>query len=394
MPVLFNNDGSLDIRALTTFGVSVKALETAIGYFGTGFKYALATLLRNGQEVSVYAGDSVYKFSTVRTLIRGQAFELIVMSVNGRKPKEIGLTTQAGRNWNLYHAYRELYSNCMDEGGEVLIRQRAPSGVGVCVMVTGAAFEEVHRTRDQIILDKFSRELMYQDDDLEIYRGSSSQLWYRGIAAFPLPQASHFTYNFKCRMELTEDRTFSDHWTARAIIRDSILASNREDIIYPSVTGDKTFESRLDYQYSYAKPPQVFKEVVRKIRANPTAHVADSALTLFYKHTEEMSDIFKIVELTEEQRGYFDSALTKLKLAGLVPGIEKYQFIFVEALPRQSGEALKGKIIVNAATCCPNTNELISTILEEYVHLELKVQDCTREMQNALFDIIAQLLNK
>lgn len=393
MSVLFCNNGQLDIRALTTFGVSVKMEEGAIGYFGTGFKYALATILRYNQDIKVYAGDSTYKFTAVNTAIRGQVFGLIHMSVNGKKSKDIGLTTQAGRNWTLYQAYRELYSNCLDEGGEIMVRERIPSGVQICIAVSGAAFEEVHKRRDQIILDVAARRRVYEGADVDIYYGASSQLWYRGIAAHGLSEPSHFTYNIKRRMDLTEDRTLGDIWTARALIRDAILSTDSEEIIYPCVVGDKTFESRLDYQYTYRKPDKVFKEVVRRIRSNPTAHVADSALTLFYKHTEELSDLFQIVTPNEEQLGYYNAALDKLRKAGLVPNYDKYQVVFVDGLPKQSGEAYAGKIIINVATCCANIAELTSTILEEYIHLDFKVQDCTRQMQNVLFDLISQLIN-
>jgi hypothetical protein len=394
MAVCFINKGHLDIRALTTFGVSVKS-EGSIGYFGTGFKYALATLLRNGQQVRVYAGDAVYHFEAKPATIRGQDFNLIHMSVNGRKSKDIGLTTQAGRDWTMLQAYRELYSNCVDEGGEIQVRERAPRDVEICVMVTGAEFEHTHAFEaDKIILNTKGKRLLFSNNYLEIYEGGSTQFWYKGIAVFSLNAPSHFTYNFTEHMDLTEDRTLRDPWYARSIVRDAILESNSKAIIYPAILGDKTTEARLDWQYSYAKPSEVFKDVVRQIRANPSAQVADSALALFYKNTDEVSDVFKIVTLTAEQKGHFNTALAKLKDAGLVPGIENYQFVFVEKLAKQSGEAFKGKIIIADTVCCEDSRELLATILEEYMHLELKVQDCTRNMQNALFDVITLLLNR
>ena len=237
--------------------------------------------------------------------------------------------------------------------------------------------------------------MLFSNEDVEIYSGGSTQFWYRGIAAFKLDLPSHFTYNFKRRMDLTEDRTLADPWYARSLVRDAVLESDAKEIIYPAIIGEKTAESRLDWAYAYVKPGNTFKEVVRQIRANPTAQVSDGALTLFYKHTDELSDLFKIVQLeTEDQHRYFEQALEKLKTAGLVPGIEKYEFVFVDQLPKQSGEAVKGKIIINVALCCPDSRELMATILEEYMHLELKVEDCSRKMQNALFDIITHLLNK
>ena len=49
MSIIFTNQGEIDIRAVTTFGVSVKNDNSAIGMFGTGLKYAIAIILRHGE---------------------------------------------------------------------------------------------------------------------------------------------------------------------------------------------------------------------------------------------------------------------------------------------------------------------------------------------------------
>jgi hypothetical protein len=392
MAVLFANQGLLDIRALTTFGVSVKENENSIGEFGTGFDYALATCLRYGQDVRVQAGDSIYKFSTKSELIRGEFFDVIYISANNKKPKPLNITTRTGKNWTLYDAYRELYSNCMDEGGEVIIRDNMSKSYPICVMVKGQEFEEVHANRHKIILNKAGKKLLYEDSVLSIYEGSSTQLFYRGIAAKQTNFPTLFTYNIKQRMDLTEDRTLASEWDARYLIANSIISSNNDNIIIPAIIEGKTFESELEYRYIGVKPTEIFKGAVRKIRETATARISDSALSLFYANTSEISDVFHIVTLTEEQKQYFNRAKEILSNAGLIPNIDKYEVIFVEKLSSQSGEAFKGKIIINQEVCSANIQELISTILEEYIHIEDNVQDCTRKMQNRLFEIISQLV--
>lgn len=54
--VIFRNKGIIDPRSITTFGVSSKDSESAIGYFGTGLKYAIAILLREGCKIDIYTG--------------------------------------------------------------------------------------------------------------------------------------------------------------------------------------------------------------------------------------------------------------------------------------------------------------------------------------------------
>lgn len=45
--IIFRNKGVIDPKSITTFGVSSKENPGAIGFFGTGLKYAIAILLRH-----------------------------------------------------------------------------------------------------------------------------------------------------------------------------------------------------------------------------------------------------------------------------------------------------------------------------------------------------------
>jgi len=44
--ITFENDGEIDLRAISQFGINVKTGDSPIGFFGTGLKYALAVLMR------------------------------------------------------------------------------------------------------------------------------------------------------------------------------------------------------------------------------------------------------------------------------------------------------------------------------------------------------------
>ena len=48
--LLFTNPGEIDIRGATIAGLSAKEDAGAIGYFGTGLKYAIAQVLANGGQ--------------------------------------------------------------------------------------------------------------------------------------------------------------------------------------------------------------------------------------------------------------------------------------------------------------------------------------------------------
>ena len=91
--IVFRNTGLIDLTAVRTLGVSVKE-EGAIGYFGTGVKFAIATILRGGGSITLYRGKDEHRFGTVSQEVRGQSFEVVTFD-----GAELGFTTALGRYW-------------------------------------------------------------------------------------------------------------------------------------------------------------------------------------------------------------------------------------------------------------------------------------------------------
>lgn len=90
----FMNNSEFDISAMLTFGVSAKESDDPIGYFGTGFKYAVAIVLRLGGEFKVTTNSNEYVFTAEKKIIRGKEFQIVMC--NGR---EVGFTTHLGAKW-------------------------------------------------------------------------------------------------------------------------------------------------------------------------------------------------------------------------------------------------------------------------------------------------------
>ena len=68
--IVFQNPGLIDMAAVTTMGVSVKN-DGAIGYFGTGLKFAIATILRNKCALTIHRGLEAFAFTSEEITIRG-----------------------------------------------------------------------------------------------------------------------------------------------------------------------------------------------------------------------------------------------------------------------------------------------------------------------------------
>lgn len=59
MQVIFETPGNLDIQAIAT---------SPIGFFGTWLKYAIAVLLREGCQISIFTNKTLYRFSIKRPI--------------------------------------------------------------------------------------------------------------------------------------------------------------------------------------------------------------------------------------------------------------------------------------------------------------------------------------
>ena len=109
----FVNKEVLNPIAFTVLGASVKTdSSSAIGWFGSGLKYAIAVMLRHNVKFTFKTHGKEYKFSTAVEDFRGEEMEII--TCNGEK---LGFTTEFGKQWKLEHVFRELHCNTRDEGG-------------------------------------------------------------------------------------------------------------------------------------------------------------------------------------------------------------------------------------------------------------------------------------
>src|SRR6185369_14557358 len=281
MTVHFSNPGEADPRAIITLGVNVKDTSRAIGIFGTGVKYAIAVCLREDQHFQIFAGEDVYNFAILPQTVRGKHFNFITMQKNGGPLQQLGFTTHLGMNWNLMHAYRELYSNMKDERGG--FTSGHPGAGHTTIRVQGEKFEAVHKERRKfLILD--DRVLLHANSSCEIYAGGSPYLFYRGIAAYTLPQHSIYTYNILEHATLTEDRSFASLWDVNYCIMKTISRCDNHSLVSDVIVApEQRFERQLDYDYSSNRPSEVFCAAMREqMRSNPRA-VAPTVQALYFK---------------------------------------------------------------------------------------------------------------
>ncbi len=287
--VIFRNKGLIDLRGVTTFGVSVKDCTNPIGYFGTGLKYAIAICLREGCEVVIWRGKEKYVFETREGKMRGQTFDWIYM--NGQ---ELAFTTDLGKDWPLWAAYRELYCNTYDEPGASVgvVATRLGEGGWTTIVVRGKAFKEVYDIRGTIILET---KPLYKLPGLEIHEGENvgQYLYYRGIRVQKLPKPALYNYNLTNTIALTENRTLANHYDIHKALSGGVTKSKFMGLIRRILeAGENYFESTIDYTWQFNQPGHTFNEVMKVYISSGYDGYNVSAHTLYKEH----APVFKVLK--------------------------------------------------------------------------------------------------
>lgn len=295
--VVFETPGHIDIRAFTILGINSKPnTDNPIGYFGTGLKYALSVLLREGCKVEVWIGKDKYTFYTRTARFRDKDFDQIRMkredmswleSIIGKpgKPKyeDLPFTTEFGKNWEPWMAYRELESNTRDENGRTFLADdvalsKFPEGTRI--VVTGEAFVQAYLSRHTIFLKDGLTE-RDSDDTLQVFEVPSEWVYWRGMRVHKLDKPAEFTYNILEPLELTEDRTAKYGFMVDACIARYLAEKAPKHQVAQAIRSEG-YERHIGYYHASA-PSDDFRDAVTE--AKGVHGIATHARPLVEKHT-------------------------------------------------------------------------------------------------------------
>lgn len=263
------NPGLINLAALRIMGVSAKTGDNPIGKFGTGLKFAIAGILRNGGKITLYRGKSKYTFSSKKRKMRGQQFNLVYMN-----DEQLGFTTDLGKHWEPWMLFREIYSNMLDEGGEVSTALKP--GHTSFLVEDFPAFEDL-LTNNEVFLTSKS---FYTDGSLEFHAGESKKIYCNGVHVGDLRSPFFATINVvdwaAKHVGLTEDRTLRYTGTVENWLTRTIVSSKSDSFIraaisqqHSSIVNILTFnKNTVDYVSDQ------FKDTVKEMVAErePIAH--------------------------------------------------------------------------------------------------------------------------
>lgn len=377
MKLYFANSGRFDVRAMLTFGVSAKDSDDAIGYFGTGFKYAVAIILRLGGTVTVRTGDQVFEFTKARELIRDKEFE--VVKVNGQ---DAGFTTRLGINWEPWQAFRELCCNCMDEGGSC---GTYPLTGDTVIEVACEQVVQAYHDRDLYFLGE--GEPIHSTEWCDIYDKPSRFVFFKGVGIVKTGNPALFTYNIKRGVELTEDRTAKYSFQLDWPIRRALQSMANAPMLRRAFTSKETYESQIGFDADYTTT-QEFIETVRQLLA-AGSECNESARRLVQK-LDEKAGSWPEVSLTRVQHAMLERARKSLSRIGIDCGL--FPLKIVNGLgDGVMGRAIDGTMYLSLMPFSMGTKQVASTIMEEWVHCKHGCHDFDRQMQNWLFDKVLSL---
>lgn len=385
----FYNPGNLDLKLLTTFGASVKESYNPIGYFGTGLKYAIASSLRHGAKVRLKTNGQRWMFRAVPEIIRGKEFQMVYMT--GPNPVEgiaCGFTLDLGKNWEPWMAYREFYSNALDEqGGVVQGSYHFADGVeGTVWEIDSAVMDRVWSERQFYFLDR-DRAPLYKDAAVEIYPGSSTTIFYRGIKVCAIPKPSLYTYNITGNVSLTEDRTLQ-YWTAESIIAVCLAKCTDRAILTAVLSAhETTLEGSIGYSEWY-DPSGEFTDTVMALSKTKFANVQGSARAMVRKR-DQSKLLPEPVTLTPVETVMFKRAREFVARIGF--DITE-PIVVTDTLGKSVlGMATNGTIFLSKAAFALGTKIVAGTLIEEHIHLKHDLSDESRGMQEFLLNKLVSL---
>lgn len=380
MLVSLTNPGLIPMEAVTTMGVSAKEGENPIGFFGTGLKYAIASLLRTGQSITIWRGLDRYDFASEPAEVRGKPFNFIRMT-GPEGSERLGFTTHLGAHWEGWQVFRELYSNCLDEGGELWFSEADPAEDHTTIWVTGSAFTESARQRGRVFLET---EPLYKGALAEVHAGSSDSIYYRKVLVGKLSEPTAFTYNLTGGVTLTEDRTLRDSYVAPSWIAHTLANCTDRSVLDASLTATQGFEKTL----SFGTPCTEFAEAALELCERRGSRAVIGAAVKASEQWAQREARVAAIPLSKAEADEIEAARAFLARVGYPISAP---IIVAETLgPDVFGLAKNDTIYLARITINRGGNFLIGTILEEHLHLSQGFLDESRRFQDFLIDLVVK----
>lgn len=414
------NGGEIEPQALHLVGASSKRNDASkIGQFGSGNKYAMAFLLRNNYGLRVFSGETEISIETKPETFRDNTYNVI--HIAGEKTS---ITTEMGKDWKFWQAIREVYCNALDEGKHSLdFVQEINPVAGLTqfyINNTGDVMEFMQNFDNYFAINK---RILFECPTGRILEksGTKANIYRKGIRCQNSEKASCYDYDFNDIM-INEDRIVMYNWQIEEKMWDIIYQCTDKEIIknilIHSGSGEYLEGSLSDISsISTDSISEEFKEVVSDIKLAPKglsglldpdefgsttiiptkifeavrAFIADDSVAHKFKMSTGGA-LFRTIEQTLLHTETIRKALDFLKEADFEIPYEINVCIFDEK--DVLGCAFSGEIYISDICMEMGVNQVVNTIIEEYIHIKYDCLDKTRKMQTSIITEFVSYMQK
>lgn len=422
------NDGELDVRLIALMGGSTKSNEEfKIGQFGTGLKYVLAYVIRNGVDFRIKTGEHEVKLSYDVEVIRDEEFK--VLYIDGERTS---ITDKMGKDWKAWMIVRELYSNALDEGGatygtvqEEEIQPGQKDKTAFYIEMTPEFLQVYNEWNKYFIVNQ---QPMYEDRKVKLYPAEGTlKLYKQGILIHEdNTEDSLFNYDIK-NAEINELREYKG--LVGYDLADIILdISDQKTITYllehindtPS-NGKKYFEAHVDLNWfkSWGNMNNAWKETINQAKVidqETKQKIQSKGANIDLSHTIEvpknlykvltknfkgigavrfaskMNEFYEVYDAKLEEKK--DHALKTLEGAGYFISPE-LKFIFGEFGDKSTLAKIdidEKEIMVSHKMKDMALFDFCAMVIEENEHYNTGYSDCTRDFQQHFINLYTKAI--
>lgn len=295
MMLRISNNGEVETGAFTLLGASTKDGQDKIGFFGSGNKYAMATLLRNSIGFRIFSGDREVVIDTKKAQFGGCEYDQIY--IDGQPTS---FTTRMGPAWEVWFALREFVCNAIDEGGYSIdttsddpIGQQGKSTIYIEMAEPVIHFYD--NIDEYILQESESGSAPMQFTvygDVTPYYHKNQEMTYtiyrKGIRASAVSDArkSLFRWNFD-RIDINESRIVTYEYQVSERIASYLLICDSPEILKKYIEGandSSFFEYNLMWDYAIGTPSETWRNVVGDTEVVPRS-VASMSIRTDLRHS-------------------------------------------------------------------------------------------------------------
>lgn len=386
MTLYFHNPGEIDIRGATIMGLNAKEQpDTAIGFFGTGLKYSIASILRWKGSIQIHSGNTVFCFAAEDMTFREKEFQRVVMSENVQHNEPLGFTTEYGKKWQAWQVFRELLANARDEHGDVSNHYVAPAPGTTVIVVNCPILEAEFPDRNRIILP-LNHAWDFSSDNGRLLAQPAESVYYRDVRV--LDRTTALTYNITKDLTLTEDRTVKSRWELSNAISRLLAECTEREAILIALSSEDGMEHDLEFNVWHEYSTEFLDVAAELYQQAPRKH--KRLREVLEKHRPE-STIEQEVELSAIRQLMLARAIKLVDKMGMPASTSTIKVVELGSDTLGQYRAATGYIYLDPKVFEQGTKQVVATLYEELLHKTAGLEDCTYAMQTHLFNLIVSL---